>query len=407
MSPTLLIDLDDTLLENDIGVFVPAYLQVLSTELKAYADPQKLVSTLLSAIHQMVLNRRPDCTLKDVFDAAFFPELGLDMSELRETIDKFYAEVFPGLKRLTQPIPGAVQLVEQALERGFQIAIATNPLFPQTAILQRLAWAGLPPEKYPFQLVASYETLHFSKPHPAYFAEILARLGWPEGAVVSIGNDLQNDIVPSRQLGLQTFWVNRAGSPAPTSPHDSTSSGSLADIIPWLDQMPAESLQPDFATPAAFMAVLRSTPAVLDTLARELPGNVWTERPHSNEWSITEILCHLRDVEAEVNLPRLQKVLQDANPFLPGKDTDPWAEERQYICQSGAQAFGKFLARRMELLDMLEALPAEDWQRPARHAIFGPTHLGELVSIIAGHDRLHIQQVCQDLNSLPHSAPTR
>jgi hypothetical protein len=36
----------------------------------------------------------------------------------------------------------------------------------------------------------------------------------------------------------------------------------------------------------------------------------------------------------------------------------------------------------------------------ARHAIFGPTHLSELVNIIAGHDILHVQQVYAALQSL-------
>jgi hypothetical protein len=108
-------------------------------------------------------------------------------------------------------------------------------------------------------------------------------------------------------------------------------------------------------------------------------------------------LCHLRDVDSEVNLPRLQKVLNEGNPFLPGQDTDPWAEIRHYCQQDGLQALYDFTKTRLELLGLLENLPPAGWERRARHAIFGPTNLRELVNIITGHDILHVQQIFRAL----------
>ncbi len=112
---------------------------------------------------------------------------------------------------------------------------------------------------------------------------------------------------------------------------------------------------------------------------------------------MTEIICHLRDVDEGVNLPRLKKVLQEDNPFLPGEDTDPWASERGYKNQNGRQALRQFITVREQMMEMLEAMDFEDWERPARHAIFGPTRLRELVNFIAGHDRLHVQQAFEVL----------
>jgi hypothetical protein len=48
----------------------------------------------------------------------------------------------------------------------------------------------------------------------------------------------------------------------------------------------------------------------------------------------------------------------------------------------------------------LMTLADKDWQRPARHAIFGPTRLQELVSIIAAHDRVHMGQVYELLKQV-------
>jgi hypothetical protein len=107
----------------------------------------------------------------------------------------------------------------------------------------------------------------------------------------------------------------------------------------------------------------------------------------------------LRDVESEVNLERFKKIVFEDNPFLPGMDTDPWADSRQYARQDGQRALWDFVDHRLSLLSLLDGLSPRSWERPARHAIFGPTYLRELAGIAASHDRLHTQQIHQLLTS--------
>lgn len=397
MTLTLLLDLDDTLLQNDIHSFLPHYLDAFAKVAAPYVDPARFIKLLLAGTQAMVNNRQPDCTLKEVFEAVFFPALGVDAGEFQKVADHFYAQVFGTLQHLTRPMPGAVEFVQEAQARGWRIAVATNPLFPRTAVLQRLGWAGLPVEKYAFDLVASYETFHFVKPDAAYFAEVLARLGWPSGPTLVVGDDLERDIAGGRRLGLPVYWVTPDGAASPQDLPELTASGPLTDLLPWLEGIDLQKLEADYSTPSAIVPVLRSTPAALDTLCRGLPAHTWTAHPQDGEWCLTEILCHLRDVDREVNLPRLQKMLDETNPFLPGQDTDRWADGRGYFQQNGPQALREFFATRLQMLKLLENLRPEDWQRTARHAIFGPTRLQELMSIVATHDRLHVTQVQQTL----------
>ena len=399
MSLTLLLDLDDTLLVNPLDQFLPTYLQKLSTHLAPYADPSLIIQALMAGTRQMVQNQQPDCHLKDVFDSVFFPLIGVSQEDINPAIEQFYAEVFPSLKVLTRSIPEATDLVEKAFERGYNIAIATSPLFPLTAITQRLEWAELSPEKYPFSLITSYETFHFSKPHPSYFAETLAQLGWPEGPVLLVGNDFENEIKPAQLLGLPTYWV-RSNQPGPQAVKTGLpGTGELADLIPRLDQTPEDALKAQYNEPVALMAVLRSTPAALNSLCEPLETSKLSTRPQPDEWSPGEILCHLRDADSEVNLPRLKKILEETNPFLPGVDTDRWAEERDYLHQDGKQALQRFSVVRQRLLRILEQISPADWERTARHAIFGPTHLKELIAITAGHDQLHVRQMVSTVAS--------
>lgn len=395
----LLFDLDDTLLGNEMNNFIPAYLQALAHRMSVVADPAVLIKTLLSATRQMIENPSHDHTLEQKFDAAFYPVLGLRRQDVQGIIDDFYAEDFPGLRGLTQYRPEAVRVVGQVVKRGDTAAIATNPLFPRTAIVQRLNWAGFQADEFPFAMIPSYETFHFAKPNPAYFAEFLGQLGWPKIPVVMVGNDVDMDIGAARQLGLPVFWISGDGASSWNGPGVEPPHGELTDLLAWLDRSNVEPLQANFTSPGALLAVLRSTPAALATLCRQTGIDLQT-RPSQSEWSPGEVLCHLKDVDAEVNLVRLKKVITERNPFLPGQETDSWAETRQYCFQDGLQALDEFSQARMEVLILLEKLPPEAWDRRARHAIFGPTHLSELVNIIVGHDILHVQQVYAALQTL-------
>lgn len=402
MSLTLLLDLDDTLLINNMDTFIPAYLSAWSKVVGSFIDPARFVEALLGGTRQMTRNRRPDRTLQDVFEAFFFTSLQIDADHFRQVAEHFYDQIFPALREFTQPRVEAIALVEEAVSRGYRLAIATNPLFPLTAIQQRLAWAGFPAERFNFAMVPSYDRFHFAKPEPAYFSEMMGWLGWSDGPVLMVGDDLELDIRPARKAGIPAFWLTRPGmKPAqntdgPTGP---SMTGNLEHVLPWLDHTPVEYLLPDYNSPAAMLSSLRATPAVLKGLCENLPAPLWFHSPRSGEWCLTEVACHLRDVEQEVNLPRLNKILTENNPFIPGRDTDRWAEERTYIKQDGSKALSQFITQRINLLEKLDALQTEDWQRTVRHAIFGPTPLVELVGIMAGHDRLHLRQVQEIINS--------
>lgn len=394
MSLTLLLDLDNTLLENDIDKFLSYYLKAFSKEVVKYQiDPNQFVNYLLKGSQAMVENQKPDVTLRETFNTVFFPALNLDPEQFQPVADHFYAQVFPQLRGLTRPIPEAVILVEEAVRRNYRLAIATNPLFPESAILQRLDWANLPPDRIAYELITSYETFHFAKPNPAYFAEILARLGWPSGNVLFAGDNLERDIIPAHEMGLVTYWVDSIS--RTTSKIVASACGSLEKILAWIDRSTEDELLPNYSSATARQAVLRSTPAYIDTLHRQFPADRWTISTTEDEWCLKEVVCHLRDVEIEVNLPRIQKVIKEKNPYFTGTDTDRWAKERNYLLQDSKEAFHSFLEARMESLKLLQSLAETDWTRSARHTIFGPTNLAELVEIMAAHDRLHVQQMHQ------------
>ncbi len=401
MTLTVLFDLDDTLLDNDIQPFIQRYFEMLAEALAETISPAQFQRAMQQAVYAMLSKQLPDGTLEDAFDQVFYPAAGESKPALKERIDDFYRTKFPQLRELTRPRPAAIRLVESAFERGWQVVIATNPLFPRTAIEQRLEWAGLPVNRFPFALVTTYENSHFCKPNPAYFAEILAVLRWPQTPAVMVGNSLEDDILPAEKLGLPTYYVSEDNHPPKVVNRNPLSkTGRLEEVLDWLDTIAKIESVPSYDGVAAILATLQSTPAALDTFSSILPVHLWNQRPEPKEWCFTEILCHLRDVDREVNLERIQTILTKNRPFLPAAMTDGWVEQRNCILENGKNALEGFILARSEIISRLINLHEKEWQKPARHAIFGPTTLKELVGFVATHDRIHINQAWQTIQAV-------
>ncbi|MGZ9234190.1 MAG: DinB family protein [Anaerolineales bacterium] len=395
MSLTLLFDLDDTLLDTNLDTFVPVYFQALSQHLANHTAPDVLLRALIDGMNLMYASEDPTRTLEQVFEADFYAKLGSSKEDLAQAIEEFYDRVFPTLAQHTRPRPEAVPLIEWALSCGYRIAIATDPLFPRKATYHRLRWAGFEPER--FELISTFEHFHFSKTHPAYYAEVLGRLGWPEGAILTVGNDIERDLVPAHRLGLKTFYVNGEAGPGPGI---EAGRGKLADLRPWLESTPFSALEPSFTSRDAVLAIMASTPAVLRSLSTSLTEENWRKEPTREDWAMNEIICHLRDTEREIHQMQLNMMLEREGAFIPRPESSVWANEREYLNVDGQIALAEFARARIDNIRTLRGLDDEIWSRSARHAIFGPTNFLEVTSFMADHDRLHVQQAWKTMKSV-------
>lgn len=395
MTYTLLFDLDDTLLDTNIETFIPAYFQALSIHMEPHVPSSVMLPSLLSATNLMMESEDFSRTLKEVFDEDFYEKIGIPAQDLVEIIEDFYDKEFPKLRGTTDPRPNAVPLIEWAISQGCRVAIATDPLFPRKATYHRLRWAGFEPDQ--FELISSFENFHFSKTHAAYYAEMLGQLGWPDGPVLMIGNDLQRDIVPADKLGLKTYFIDGKSA---SSPGPEAGRGKLADFRLWLESQNPADLEPSFKSKEATVAILASSPAVLGSLSKSLTAEQWRCEPTQDDWAVNEIVCHLRDTDIEVHDLQLQRMIEKAGAFIPRPDSSVWANERKYLDVDGLSALVEFTTVRKKIVDDLKNMDSSIWQRKARHAIFGPTNFSEVMSFAADHDRSHIQQVWKTLRNV-------
>ncbi len=221
----ILLDLDGTLLDNDMDQFLPHYFQRLGTWVRDIMPPQEFIDHLLRATQAMMANDGR-ATNEEVFAAAFYPLAGHGRAEMERVFVDFYAHEFPRLRQHTRRRPDARPLVQEALERGYDLVIATNPLFPATAIEQRMEWAGV--AGFPYRLVTTYENSRACKPNLLYFKQVCTAIGRAPDECLMVGDDAM-DMVAAR-LGCATFFVAAPGKELPAGIPTPSHRGTLADL---------------------------------------------------------------------------------------------------------------------------------------------------------------------------------
>jgi quercetin dioxygenase-like cupin family protein len=148
----------------------------------------------------------------------------------------------------------------------------------------------------------------------------------------------------------------------------------------------------------------RSAP---ETLQRLLFGvtqqQATTARGGDENWSVVEVICHLRDAE-ERALQRMRQMRDTGNPLIPGYDQEQWAVERQYAFARLDDALAAFLEFRTAHLQELAALSPAQWQRTGQHTEAGEITIFNHTLHMACHDAVHLAQIAQQLGAQPNRA---
>jgi FMN phosphatase YigB (HAD superfamily) len=225
---SILFDLDGTLLDNKMDIFLPKYLEALTARVAHLIPPHRFVEQLMSSTKVMAGNTDPTRTNRQVFMEDFFPKVGHPPEVLIPIFDDFYAYDFSRLRIYTRIKPEARTIMEEVFAQDYTVVIATNPLFPLTAIEQRLEWAGV--RDFDYALITSYENMHACKPHLAYYREILDKIDCRAEECLIVGNSFEDDIAPAMGLGIKSFWVVDAKPDVTKRTLQADLQGTLADF---------------------------------------------------------------------------------------------------------------------------------------------------------------------------------
>ena len=223
---TLLLDLDGTLLDIEMRMFLEAYFPLAARRFGALADTPRITQLLAEAARALFDARDGERTVGSVFLETLAPGVGCTPAEVRDTFAAFYRDEFEGLGRLAHPIPGARAFVERALRLGYELVLATNPVFFLDPIRARVRWAGL--ADVPFALITSAENMCWTKPHLGYYRQVLALTGRRPEQCLMVGDDPRQDMA-AKGAGLATWLAVREGD-APREAPLADRRGTLAQL---------------------------------------------------------------------------------------------------------------------------------------------------------------------------------
>lgn len=205
MITTILFDLDGTLLPMDNDEFTKGYFKLLVKKLAPYGyEPQKLIDGIWAGTAAMVKNDGSR-TNEQAFWEKFSEMFGEKVLADKPLFDEFYEKDFQKAKDLCKVNPKAAIAVHTVKEMGFQVALATNPIFPSAATESRIRWAGFEPND--FELYTTYENIGYCKPNPEYYREIAKRLGVNPEQCLMVGNDVTEDMEAAQKAGMNVFLL--------------------------------------------------------------------------------------------------------------------------------------------------------------------------------------------------------
>lgn len=231
---TVLFDLDGTLLPMDQNTFMKAYFGGLAAKLAPYGyDPKMLVDAIWTGTAAMVKNDGSKRN-EDAFWDRFCEVFGKNVRADEPIFNEYYVESFDKVKDACGYDARAAATVRKLKERGYRVALATNPLFPSIATEKRIRWTGLSPED--FELFTTYENSSFCKPNLDYYREILKLLGVNAQECLMVGNDVAEDMVAG-SLGMSVFLLtdcllNKNGEDISKYPH-----GGFDELSKFIDEL--------------------------------------------------------------------------------------------------------------------------------------------------------------------------
>lgn len=235
MVNTVLMDLDGTLLPFWQKDFVETYFKLLCKQLVplGYA-PDAVVGAVWNGTKAMIQNDG-SCRNADRFWDTFAALLGDGVRDSEALLDTFYRTEFNLVKGVLQEETCAAAIVRTLKDKGYTVALATNPLFPEVAQHTRLSWTGLEPEDFAY--ITHYENSRYCKPNPKYYDEILSAIGKKPEECLMIGNSVAEDMI-AKTLGMEVYLVEGYVENPDGLPTDGYAHGTLRDFLTVAQGMP-------------------------------------------------------------------------------------------------------------------------------------------------------------------------
>jgi hypothetical protein len=140
------------------------------------------------------------------------------------------------------------------------------------------------------------------------------------------------------------------------------------------------------------VTALERAPDLVIPLVREVPEPILKRRPRPGKWSAHEHACHLATIHPVMSA-RLDLMLTDPRPRIVPYFPSAQEEEGALLNVDLDEAMERFSDDRRRLVERLNALSVEEWQRTAEHGEY--THYSVFIMFrhLAMHDMFHAYRI--------------
>lgn len=200
----ILFDLDGTLLPMDVEEFTQRYFGYIVQYMNSKKRDGKLILKAIGKGVEALYKNDGTMTNDQRFWKAFCEETTISREEIEPEFQVFYENIFDKINTGLQS-SNMIQAVSILKEKGYNLYLTTNPLFPRIATEKRIQWAGL--NKDDFNFITTYENCSYSKPNINYYKEVIETQNLDVNECIMVGNDVKEDGV-IETLNIPVYLIN-------------------------------------------------------------------------------------------------------------------------------------------------------------------------------------------------------
>jgi uncharacterized damage-inducible protein DinB len=143
---------------------------------------------------------------------------------------------------------------------------------------------------------------------------------------------------------------------------------------------------------AQWATQLREVPIVFQQALRKDDDQAIRQRPAAGEWSAIEVVGHMIDKMYHWS-NRVERVLQEDRPALPGYDQDAEVREHDYQHADPAVLYERLQQQCERFAALVASLPSSALQREGIHGEYGPLTLAQCIEAPLGSVSEHLAQL--------------
>lgn len=204
MIKNIIFDLDGTLINTNRDYFNKLFFKKIYMRFEKEGYNGKFFCDIVEdCVAKMLKNDGIDSN-ETVFINNFIDKTNMDENKAKEIFNKFYNNDYAELITCIQKIHEANEVVSILKDKGYNLILATNPLFPKKAVEKRAGWGDIDCSN--FSYITSYENSSYCKPNINYYYEIIKKNNLKVEETMMIGNDLIEDLAIEK-TGISCYII--------------------------------------------------------------------------------------------------------------------------------------------------------------------------------------------------------